>query len=106
MFITQKEIAEKLVIPGCSVSQALRKVKPIKKDIRVNLYDAKEALEAVQKSYYPIILFKYIECKQCHARTASVSLTLDDAVTDWNDKAKNLRLVIPYGTEDVTEVEE
>lgn len=65
--------------------------------------------DMVDCGYSPIILLKRIECKKCGASVPSLTMTLDDALSYWNDindKTGHRYVLQRIGTEDVSEVEE
>lgn len=65
--------------------------------------------DTVDCGYSPMILFKRIECKKCGASVPSLTMTLDDALSYWNDindKTNHRYVMQCIGTEDVLEIEE
>lgn len=61
-----------------------------------------------EDGYNPLILYKRIECAECHATVPGLALTLDEAIAYWNTKNKKTgsRYVVQkIGEELVREVE-
>ena len=59
--------------------------------------------------YSPMVLLKRIECKKCGASVPELTMTIDGALSYWNDinNQTNHRYVLQrIGTEDLREVEE
>lgn len=59
--------------------------------------------------YSPMVLLKRIECKKCGASVPELTMTIDGALSYWNDinDQTNHRYVLQrIGTEDLREVEE
>lgn len=64
--------------------------------------------DSYDDGFSPLILFKRIECKKCGASLAGLKLTIDEAISYWNenDFSTNHRYVLQrIGVEDVLEVE-
>jgi hypothetical protein len=56
-----------------------------------------------------MILFKRIECKKCGASVPGLTMTIDDALSYWNDindKTNHRYVMQRIGTEDVLKIEE
>ena len=49
----------------------------------------------------PYVLFKRIECQECGATVPHLKMSLDDAVSAWNEQ----KILIRYGEEKVRDVE-
>lgn len=65
--------------------------------------------DMVDAEYSPMIMLKRVECKKCGASVPGLTMTIDDALSYWNDINDNTnhRYVLQrIGTEDVREVEE
>lgn len=63
----------------------------------------------INYGYYPMMLFKRIECKKCGATVPSLTMKLDDALSYWNDvniKVDHRYVMQRIGAADISEVEE
>lgn len=64
--------------------------------------------DMIDVGYKPMILFKRIECKKCGATVPSLTMTIDDALSYWNDindKSNHRYVMQRMGSEDVAEVD-